>query len=226
VKQVCPICKVKTSEARCPGCGMPLAARAAPPQARMIPRVPQRPRRASAPQKILVILISLLVPLLGWALPALRARQAAMPAFFITIPETSTSSKGLIQEKEGWLGDYYVNILSIDRGRDRWEKDAVIVTLEWTNGSDGARSFYSFLRCWVYRGDERLISTLWEDDEDGMLEYREIPPGGTQLVRCIYELDVPEGPIYVECSRAEWSDMVVRTFDALPQAQITSEQEN
>ena len=206
-----------------------------PPQAQGTPYPPGAPRwrpPARAPQspaKPVIIAIALLFALFLFPmvviLPLTRESNAPQwdgqpewewqTADFTFDEYTYIQSEPLVQEEEGWIGDYYVRILSVERGRDRWERDSVIVALEWTNGNDGERAFSKVLRCWVYRDGSRLMGTLWENDADDMLEYMEIPPGETQVVRCIYELDVAEGPIYVECNRVGWSDTVVRTFETL-----------
>jgi len=220
MRRECPIFKKKTAEERCPECGMYLAdctaSRVQPGTARpaqqQAQQSAQQPAQASPAQKralgcvaaviVAAVLLARVVPLIvsNWDDHSLA--------------EVEVVTEQEIKQGEGWLGDYYMRIVSADRGKSAAGEDCVIVSYEWENSSATATSFYDEFWLHVVQEDTVLTWTWQEIEEVDRLVRQEVPPGEALALRSAYLLEGEGSNIYVEIGKQEYGS--VECFFVLP----------
>jgi hypothetical protein len=103
------------------------------------------------------------------------------------------------QERSGMLGDYAVTIKECKVTKTYDGKAAVIITYEWTNNSDEAKSFSLAFEDKVYQnGVECTDGILGGDAIEYGDVYADVKPGVTFAVQAAYELQDESTPVDVE----------------------------
>lgn len=117
----------------------------------------------------------------------------------------------------GQLGDYYVEIKDAKIVKDYENKSAIVITYSWTNNSEKTTSAEIALMEKAFQ-DGIQLDTVYVGDSskfDSDLSFKEIRPGTSLDVQCVFEL--PNGHSVVEFELSEflgWSDDVVtKDFD-------------
>lgn len=122
-----------------------------------------------------------------------------------------------VQEQEGDLGSYHVEIKGAAAAADYEGKDAIVVTYSWTNNSGGTTSAYEALRVKAFQNGAALDSAVVIDSQkfDFSNYMREIRSGRTADVQIAFHLNSKTTAVDIEISELGSSsgDTVVMEFD-------------
>ena len=90
---------------------------------------------------------------------------------------------------EGTIGDYYIKIVSAEKGKDYGGKDVIVVTYEWTNNSDEEKMFSTAFTAKAYQNGIECVSAYLVDGVDSQKTLANIKPGTSMEVKEAYELN-------------------------------------
>ena len=102
---------------------------------------------------------------------------------------SSADSNQNIMNDEGNIDDYHIKIISAQKGKDYKDQDAVIVTYEWTNNSDGEQMFSTAFDASVYQNGVECETAIMMDDIDNEKSLTNIKPGASLEVKQAYVLN-------------------------------------
>lgn len=145
----------------------------------------------------------------------------ALLAFSMVACTSENSSEGErdVPKDAGTLGNYEVAIRDCEVAKDYEDKDAVVITLDFTNNSDEAVSFDAAMMTTVFQDGVELEFTSVYIDEDSFVavddsSMKEIKPGTTLEVKVCRLLSNLSAPVEVEVEELFGNgDKLVKTFD-------------
>lgn len=120
-----------------------------------------------------------------------------------TVPSAQDDTNSVQAEgnntSDSTLGDYGCVVKSAEITKDWTDKDAVLITYEFTNNSEDAISFDVALDAKAYQDGIGLESAILEEDTDLGIDV-EIKPSVTKEVRKAYVLRDTTTPVEIEVS--------------------------
>ncbi|MGN0521124.1 MAG: DUF5067 domain-containing protein [Eubacterium sp.] len=111
---------------------------------------------------------------------------------------SSVSAQGE-EKSDGTIGDYGCVVKGASLCKDWTDKDAVLVTYEFTNNSDSAISFDVALDARAYQDGVGLETAILDNEETDWLDV-DIKPGVTKEVKKAYVLRDTSTPVEIEVS--------------------------
>ncbi|MGN1203348.1 MAG: DUF5067 domain-containing protein [Eubacterium sp.] len=103
------------------------------------------------------------------------------------------------EKSDGVIGDYGCVVKEASLCKDWTDKDAVLITYEFTNNSDSAISFDVALDARAYQDGIGLETAILDSDETDWLDV-DIKPGVTKEVKKAYVLRDTSTPVEIEVS--------------------------
>lgn len=121
-------------------------------------------------------------------------------------------------QDSGAVGDYNVSILDATLSKDYKDKDAIIVTYDFTNNGENETSFMVAISAKAYQdGIELESAIIMDDDFSSEDQMKNIKPGATLTVQKAYVLDNNTSPVEIEVEELiSWDDnspVLTKTFD-------------
>ena len=136
-----------------------------------------------------------------------------------TSEDTAGGQDEAVPAEAGTLGNYEVAIKDCELVKDYEDKDAIAISVDFTNNSDEAISFDVAMMWDVFQDGVELETASVYTDEDSFdcLDddtSRQIKPGKTIKVVITKELENTESPVDVEIEEFLGSgDKLAKTFD-------------
>ncbi|MHB1152062.1 MAG: DUF5067 domain-containing protein [Eubacteriales bacterium] len=120
---------------------------------------------------------------------------------------------------EGAIDDAYIKIVSARKTIDYEDSPAIVVTYEYTNNGKDAKSFMFSVKDTVFQSGIECSTTYAAYDDDTFSsdnQSKDIKPGATLTVDCLYKLNDETSNVDVEIAKIlEFFDpptLVVKTF--------------
>lgn len=131
--------------------------------------------------------------------------------------DVSSEEESKINDNEGKLGDYYVQIVSARIGKDYKKRNCLIVEYKFTNNSEKTTHFSSVMSYTAFQDGVELDKAYSFDKKyDDNSSTRDIKPGKTLTVYTAYLLNDKKNSVEVEVTES-WSfdddEKVVKTFE-------------
>lgn len=82
-------------------------------------------------------------------------------------------------DSKGTLGDFDVEIVSAEKGKNYDDSDAAIITVKWTNNSDEPAAFIYELNLTAYQNGVEMTDAMMVDGVDSQASMNKIQPGKT-----------------------------------------------
>lgn len=93
-----------------------------------------------------------------------------------------------VMTEEGDLGDCHIKIVSAQKGKDYSDKEALIVTYEWTNNSDEEKMFGTTFTAKAYQNGVECSPAYMVDGVDSQKTLTNIKPGAALEIQAAYLL--------------------------------------
>lgn len=130
--------------------------------------------------------------------------------------DNSVSAEGKKANNGTTVGDYGCVVKGAEMCKDWTDKDAVLITYEFTNNSDDAISFDIALDAKAYQNGIGLESAILEEDTDWLVDV-DIKPGITKEVKKAYVLSDTSSDVEIEVTELfSFSDDKIVTTVELP----------
>jgi len=171
-------------------------------------------------KKTILILLAVVLPLtLISCLEFEIDSSKDSPLAYNDTTEPDSGGKSNVMLNSGTIDDYLIIIKSMQLSTNYKDEPSVIITYDFTNNSDEAKSFVFAVSSTVFQDGiecESTISSFKDKSFNSDNQMKDIKPGATLEVQKIYKLNNETSDIEVEVS--EWISFsknpatVVRTF--------------
>ena len=132
--------------------------------------------------------------------------------------ETYDENQVNIQDTEGIIDDYYLNIKSFTISKNTDNKDIIIIDIEWKNNSSESQAFiYTSLYYSAYQNGNELedLSHYGENEYDYEgynLKDLEIAPGNSKQIKIAYLLEDTASEVSFKITDSDEKNIVQKNF--------------